>query len=100
MIIMTEMAQKTGKEKNGKNQINPARKAPKIGLNTFPNVLDVSIRPKQQLTSSSLLNISPTKGMTIGAAPAAPTPWRARPAKIIQYASSSFHAANPEMSPP
>ena len=74
MIIKTEMAQKTGKEKNGKNQINPARKAPKIGLNTFPNVLDVSIRPKQQLTSSSFLNISPTKGMTIGAAPAAPTP--------------------------
>ena len=68
--------QKIGMEKKGINQKNPAKKDPKIGLNTFPRVLDVSISPNELLTSSSVLNISPTRGMTIGKAPAAPTPWK------------------------
>ena len=62
ITMITEMVQKTGNEKKGKNQINPASKEPKIGLRTLPNVLEVSIKPRQLLTSSSFLNMSPTKG--------------------------------------
>ena len=73
-----------GFQKMGRNQTIPAIMEPKIGLNTFPKVLEVSISPKVLLISSSLLNKSPTKGMTIGAAPAAPTPCKALPNKTIQ----------------
>ncbi len=47
---------------------------PKIGLNTFPNVLDVSMIPKPVLTCFSSLYKSPTHGITTGIAPAAPIP--------------------------
>ena len=43
MRIM-DTKQKIGMEKKGINQMNPAKKAPKIGLNTFPSVLEVSIK--------------------------------------------------------
>src|SRR4051812_43382505 len=66
VINKTEIVQKIGNDKKGKNQINPAKNAPKIGLNTLPKVLDVSINPRQLLTSSSFLNMSPTNGITIG----------------------------------
>ncbi|SID60612.1 Uncharacterised protein [Mycobacteroides abscessus subsp. abscessus] len=78
------MAQNTGKAKKGKNHRKPAKKAPRIGLNTLPKVFEVSITPRELLTSSSFLNISPTKGMTIGAPPAAPIPCSDLPIRISQ----------------
>lgn len=81
---IVEMKEKTGMAKNGRNQTMPANMEPKIGLNTFPKVLDVSMIPRVLLTSYSFLNISPTKGITIGAPPAAPTPCKDLPSKIIQ----------------
>src|SRR5699024_9347502 len=69
ITINKEIRQKSGIEKKGKNQINAVKAAPKIGLNTFPTVLLVSIIPKVALASSSRRNISPTKGRTIGIAP-------------------------------
>ena len=83
-ISRIDTKQKIGMEKKGINQTNPAKKDPRIGLNTFPSVLDVSINPNELLTSSSVLNMSPTSGRTIGKAPAAPTPCNARPIKMIE----------------
>ena len=45
-----DMIHKTGIAQNGKNHTMAARADPKIGLSTFPNVLDVSIIPKPVLT--------------------------------------------------
>ena len=36
-------------EKNGRNHKIAANTEPKMGLNTFPNVFDVSIIPKEEL---------------------------------------------------
>ncbi len=58
----------------GRNQIIAAKKAPSIGLSTFPNVLAVSIKPSPFVISCSSLNISPTQGITTGIAPAEPIP--------------------------
>src|SRR5699024_6386166 len=74
IIIKVEIAQNTGIEKNGKNQTIAVKADPKIGLNTFPIVFDVSMIPSVVLASASRLNISPTNGKTIGIAPEAPIP--------------------------
>src|SRR5699024_658119 len=72
--IIKDIRQKAGMEKKGKYQINEAKKAPNIGLNTLPIVLEVSTMPKAALASSSRGNKSPIKGNTMGIAPAAPIP--------------------------
>src|SRR5690606_40462288 len=89
-----------GKAKKGRYQIIAARTAPKIGLSTLPNVLDVSITPRPVFTSFSLLHISPPNGGTIGEPPAAPTPCKNRPIKMTQYALSNNQEASPAINPP
>ncbi len=69
-----EIAENIGIKIKGKYQIAIAKAAPIMGLKTFPNVFDVSIKPSPVLTSSSSLNKSPTVGITTGNAPDAPTP--------------------------
>src|SRR5690625_6783531 len=77
LISKTEIAQNIGIEKKGKNQTIAAKTAPRMGLSTFPIVLDVSIIPSVLLASSSRWNMSPTSGNTIGIAPDAPKIGRA-----------------------
>src|SRR5690625_4396359 len=53
IIISTEIIQNIGMEKNGINHTINVSAEPKIGLNTFPIVLDVSMIPNVALASSS-----------------------------------------------
>ena len=52
-IRKIEIKLKKEMEKNGKNHKSAANIEPRMGLNTFPNVFDVSIIPKQELVFSS-----------------------------------------------
>src|SRR5690625_177907 len=100
LISKTEITQNTGIEKKGKNQTIAAKTAPRMGLSTFPIVLDVSIIPSVLLASSSRWNMSPTSGNTIGIAPDAPIPWSTRPTRINEYGFSIFQDTQPAINPP
>lgn len=88
-------------EKKGIYHKNEANNAPKMGLNALPNVFDVSTIPKQApVFVSSPLKRSPTNGITIGNAPAAPMPCNTRPIIIQTKGSVDFQEAKPAIRPP
>src|SRR5690625_7207929 len=100
ITIKTEIAQKTGMEKKGIYHTISVKAEPKIGLNTFPAVFEVSIIPKVALASSSLRKISPTRGRTIGIAPEAPIPCKILPINIMINGFSIFQEAKPAINTP